>query len=134
MIRPEQPIDYVIKDAKAIEKMRVAGRLAAEVLEMIAQTPNICRSIHMPVQSGSSTTLERMRRGYTREAYLRLIADTRALMPDVCLSTDIIAGFCGETEEEHNDTVNIMREVVFDQAFMFAYSKRDKTHASRTMV
>lgn len=105
-----------------------------DVLDAIASTHNICKSIHLPVQSGSSSVLARMRRGYTREAFLALVEDMRRLMPQVTLSTDVIAGFCGETEAEHADTVSLMREVAFDQAFMFAYSLRDKTHAAHTMV
>ena len=105
-----------------------------DVLEAIASTHNICKSIHLPVQSGSSSVLERMRRGYTRDAFLALVEDMRRLMPELTLSTDVIAGFCGETEAEHADTVSLMRQVAFDQAFMFAYSLRDKTHAAHTMV
>jgi tRNA A37 methylthiotransferase MiaB len=105
-----------------------------DVLDAIASTHNICKSIHLPVQSGSSSVLERMRRGYSREAFLALTEDMRRLMPQVALSTDVIAGFCGETEAEHADTVSLMRQVAFDQAFMFAYSLRDKTHAAHTMV
>lgn len=105
-----------------------------EVLDAIASTHNICKSIHLPVQSGSSNCLERMRRGYTREAFLSLVDNMRTLMPQLTLSTDVIAGFCGETDAEHADTVSLMRQVAFDQAFMFAYSLRDKTHAAHTMV
>jgi MiaB/RimO family radical SAM methylthiotransferase len=105
-----------------------------DVLEVIANTHNICKSIHMPVQSGSSSTLQRMRRGYSREAFLELVTRAREVIPDVTISTDVIAGFCGETEAEHADTVSLMIQVGFDQAFMFAYSLREKTHAARTMV
>jgi tRNA A37 methylthiotransferase MiaB len=105
-----------------------------DVLEVIANTHNICKSIHMPIQSGSTTALQRMRRGYTREAFFELVQRAREVIPGVTLSTDVIAGFCGETEEEHADTVSAMKAVGFDQAFMFAYSLREKTHAARTMV
>jgi MiaB/RimO family radical SAM methylthiotransferase len=105
-----------------------------EVLEAVATVPNICKSLHMPLQSGSTSTLQRMRRGYSREAFLDLIQRTRETIPGVGLSTDMIVGFCGETEEEHLDTLSAMREVSFDQAFMFAYSLREKTHADRVMV
>jgi len=74
-----------------------------------------------------------MRRGYSREAYLELVARAREVIPGVTISTDMITGFCGETEEEHRDTLSLMEEVAFDQAFMFAYSLRDKTHASHQM-
>jgi len=103
------------------------------LLEVIAARKNICASLHLPVQSGSTTTLARMRRGYSRESFLDLVARARSLIPGVTLSTDVIAGFCGETEEEHRDTVSLMAAVGFDQAFMFAYSLREKTHAAHVM-
>ena len=104
-----------------------------DVLAAVSTYPNICASLHLPVQSGSNSVLNRMRRGYTREAYLELVEMARAMIPNVKISTDIIAGFCGETEEEHRDTVLLMEQVRYDQAFMFAYSLREKTHAARTM-
>mmetsp|Transcript_574 Transcript_574/g.1242 ORF Transcript_574/g.1242 Transcript_574/m.1242 type:complete len:827 (-) Transcript_574:289-2769(-) len=103
------------------------------LLSLMAERPNICNHLHMPAQSGSSTVLERMRRGYSREAYLELIDDVRQAIPDVAISSDFITGFCGETEEEHLETLSCMEQVQFDQAFMFAYSMRGKTHAHRTM-
>ncbi|KAI8967901.1 hypothetical protein BDF20DRAFT_897731 [Mycotypha africana] len=102
-----------------------------DLLHLIASRPNICNSVHLPIQSGSNTVLDRMRRGYTREAYLELVAEMRKIIPNVWISTDIITGFCGETEEEHRDTVRIMEQVKYDTAFMFAYSMREKTHAHR---
>lgn len=99
--------------------------------QVIASQHNICKQLHMPAQSGSSLVLERMRRGYTREAYDELVAHVRATIPSVALSTDMIAGFCGEAEEEHAASVDLMRRVGFEQAFLFAYSMRDKTHSSR---
>lgn len=105
----------------------------APVLELIGTTPNLCKALHLPAQSGSSSVLKRMRRGYSREAFLDLVARTRELIPGVSLSTDIISGFCGETEEEHQDTLRLLEEVQFDQAFMYAYSLRDRTHAAHTM-
>jgi MiaB/RimO family radical SAM methylthiotransferase len=105
-----------------------------ELLQLVAERENVCNMIHMPAQSGSTTVLESMRRGYSREAYLELIAQARGLIPGVTFSSDFISGFCGETEEEHRDTVTLMQEVGFDQAFMFAYSMRGKTHAHRKMV
>ncbi|CAK9786194.1 hypothetical protein CC85DRAFT_283701 [Cutaneotrichosporon oleaginosum] len=102
-----------------------------ELLAVIRDYPNVCRRVHLPLQSGSTTTLERMRRGYSREAFVRLAAHIRETIPDVALSTDVIAGFCGETEAEHVETVEVMREVGFESAFMFAYSMREKTHAHR---
>lgn len=103
------------------------------LLTLMAERPNICKHLHMPAQSGSSTVLDRMRRGYTREAYLELIDDVKRTIPDVAISSDFISGFCCETEEEHQQTLSLMEQVKFDQAFMFAYSMRGKTHAHRTM-
>ncbi|KAJ3358376.1 CDK5 regulatory subunit associated protein 1 [Allomyces javanicus] len=102
-----------------------------DLLHVIRAHPNICNQLHLPAQSGSTTMLQRMRRGYSRDAFLALVDRARTLIPNVALSTDIIAGFCGETEAEHQDTVSLMREVQFDQAFMFAYSMREKTYAHR---
>lgn len=102
-----------------------------DLLHLIASRPNLCKSVHMPIQSGSNTVLERMRRGYTREAYLDLVAEMRRIIPDVWISSDFITGFCGETEAEHRDTVSLMEQVQYDTAFMFAYSMREKTHAHR---
>ena len=107
--------------------------ISDKVIETMARTPNICRHIHLPVQSGSSVMLERMRRKYDREWYLERVRKIRSLMPDCGLTTDIIAGFCGETLQDHADTLSIMEEVGFDWAFMFAYSDRPGTLANRTM-
>jgi MiaB/RimO family radical SAM methylthiotransferase len=104
-----------------------------EVLYTIADTPNICASLHLPLQSGSTSVLERMRRGYSREAYFKLVEDARKIIPGVTISTDIITGFCDETEDEHRETVTAMEQIVFDQAFMFCYSLRDRTHAAHNM-
>lgn len=82
-----------------------------EVLEAIRSSPNICKSLHLPAQSGNSQVLERMRRGYTREAYVELVDHVRAVIPDVALSSDFIAGFCGETEEEFEDTLSLIHYV-----------------------
>ncbi len=107
--------------------------LSDDVLEVIARHDNICRHIHLPVQSGSSSVLDRMNRKYTREWYLDRIAAIERILPGCTLSTDIIAGFCGETEEEHQDTLSLMREVGFDFAYMFKYSERPDTKAARHM-
>jgi tRNA A37 methylthiotransferase MiaB len=105
-----------------------------ETLAMIAQRPNICKSIHIPLQSGSSTVLERMWRGYSKEAYLALVDRVRAIVPGAAISTDIISGFCGETEEEHRETLDVIERVGgYDQAFMYAYSQRERTRAHRTL-
>jgi len=104
--------------------------LPDKVLRIIAGNANICRSIHLPVQSGSTSVLERMRRGYTRESYLERISALRFFIPEVSLSTDIITGFCGETNEEHQQTLSLLRKVGFDFAFMFKYSERPGTFAA----
>ena len=101
------------------------------VLETMAAHANICRHIHLPVQSGSDRMLEKMRRRYTREDYLERVAKIRSLMPDCALSTDVIAGFCSETEEDHRDTLSLFEAVGFDAAFMFQYSEHPGTLAAR---
>ncbi|KAM9066188.1 CDK5 regulatory subunit-associated protein 1 isoform X2 [Sarcophilus harrisii] len=100
-----------------------------EVLHLIQERNNICKQIHLPAQSGSSRVLEIMRRGYTREAYLDLIHHIRETIPGVSLSSDFIAGFCGETEEDHLQTLSLLREVRYNVGFLFAYSMRQKTRA-----
>ena len=102
-----------------------------ELLEAIAGQPNLCNYIHIPAQSGNNDVLERMRRPYTREQYLELVEKMRDIIPGVTLSTDIITGFCGETEEEHQDTLSLMAKVKYDLAYMFAYSERGRTLAQR---
>ncbi|XP_072571113.1 mitochondrial tRNA methylthiotransferase CDK5RAP1 isoform X3 [Paramormyrops kingsleyae] len=102
---------------------------AYKVLQLIQERGNICRQLHLPAQSGSSQVLQAMRRGYTREAYLELVANIRRIIPGVSLSSDFIAGFCGETEEDHQQTLSLLREVRYQTAFLFAYSMRKKTHA-----
>ena len=107
--------------------------ISDEVIYTMASRPNICRHIHLPVQSGSSRMLELMRRKYDREWYLERVSKIREVMPDCGLTTDVIAGFCTETEEDHALTMSLMDEVGFDWAFMFAYSDRPGTLANRTM-
>lgn len=104
-----------------------------DVLYAIAKHENICNYIHLPVQAGSTSMLTRMNRGYTREKYLDRIAAIKRIIPDCGISTDIITGFCGETEEEHQETLSLMREVRNDFAYMFAYSERPKTFAEKNM-
>ena len=107
--------------------------MSDETLHVIAEEPNVCKSIHLPVQSGSSTMLKAMNRKYTREWYLDRIEAIRNIVPDCGISTDIIAGFCGETEEDHQQTLSLMRHCSYDAAFMFKYSERPGTFASRHM-
>lgn len=101
------------------------------VLYTMAMYPNICNHIHLPVQSGSDAMLDKMNRKYTREGYLYRISKIREIISDCAISTDIIAGFCGETLEDHAATLSIMREVGYDSAFMFQYSMRPNTKAHR---
>lgn len=96
-----------------------------DVLNVMKNYPNICRNIHLPIQSGSNSVLERMRRGYTKEAYFELVKHIRSILPGVGLSSDFIAGFCGETEDEFADTLCVMEQVKYNMAFMFAYSMRE---------
>ncbi|PKP21501.1 MAG: tRNA (N6-isopentenyl adenosine(37)-C2)-methylthiotransferase MiaB [Bacteroidetes bacterium HGW-Bacteroidetes-21] len=103
------------------------------LLEVMSRFPNICKSIHLPVQSGSTTVLERMKRGYTRDWYLDRIQAIRRILPECTISTDVMVGFSGETDEEHLDTLSLMEAVSYDFAFMFKYSERSGTWASRHM-
>ena len=106
-----------------------------EVLELIANRKNICASLHLPAQSGSNSVLERMRREYTREAYVALVQRARDIIGrDLSITSDFISGFCGETEEEHQMTLSLIREVKYERAFMFAYSLRDKTSAAYNLT
>ncbi|HEX4888141.1 MAG TPA: tRNA (N6-isopentenyl adenosine(37)-C2)-methylthiotransferase MiaB [Luteibaculaceae bacterium] len=102
-----------------------------EVLQTIAQYENICNYIHLPVQSGSSEVLHKMNRNYTREWYLDRIKAIQTIIPDCLISTDVITGFCGETEEQHRETLSLMEEVKFGFAYMYCYSERPKTLAER---
>lgn len=102
-----------------------------DVLHVMAKYENICNYIHLPVQSGNTEVLKRMNRGYSREWYLQRIDAIKRILPDAAISTDIISGFCGETEEQHQDTITLMKEVQYDLAYMFKYSERPKTLAER---
>ncbi len=102
-----------------------------DVLHVMAKYENICNYIHLPVQSGNTDVLARMNRGYSREWYLERIDAIRRIIPGCAISTDIISGFCGETEEEHKDTLSLMKEVGFNLAYMYKYSERPKTLAER---
>ena len=102
-----------------------------DVLHTMAKYENICEYIHLPVQSGNTRILQHMNRTYTREWYLAKVKRIREIMPDCGLSTDVISGFCSETEEEHQDTISLMEIVRFDMAYMFSYSERPGTLAAR---
>jgi tRNA-2-methylthio-N6-dimethylallyladenosine synthase len=139
--------DTLLKFEKLIEK--VAGidpafrvrfatshpkDLSDELLKVMAQYPNLCKSVHLPVQSGSTTVLERMKRRYTREHYMERISAIRNFLPGASISTDIIAGFCGETEEEHQQTLSLMEWAEYDLAYMFKYSERPGTYAAENLM
>lgn len=102
-----------------------------DVLEMIAKYENICKYVHLPVQSGSTRMLGMMNRGYTREWYMQRIEAIRRIAPECIVSTDIITGFCSETEEDHKETLSLMEWAGYGFAYMFAYSERPGTHAAR---
>ena len=107
--------------------------MSDETIDVIASRPNICRAIHLPVQSGSDKVLKAMNRKYTRQWYLGRVEAIRARIPDCAITTDLFTGFHDETEEDFQDTLSLMREVGFDSAFMFKYSERPGTLAARTM-
>ena len=102
-----------------------------DVLHMINKYENICKYVHLPVQSGSTRMLEMMNRGYSREWYIERINAIRKIVPECAISTDVITGFCSETEQDHKETVSLMEWVKYDFAYMFAYSERPKTLAER---
>ena len=105
--------------------------ISDEVIETIARYPNICHHIHLPVQSGSDRILEKMRRRYTRKGYLNRVKKIREIIPDCAITTDVIAGFCSETLDDHRDTLSLFKEVGFDAAYMFYYSERPGTLAAK---
>jgi tRNA-2-methylthio-N6-dimethylallyladenosine synthase len=107
--------------------------MSDRTLETIAQYPNLCKAIHLPVQSGSNKILKLMNRKYTREWYLERIVAIRRILPEAAISTDIFCGFHGETEEDHQETLSLLREVKFDLAFMFKYSERPGTFAAKNL-
>ncbi|WP_337625774.1 tRNA (N6-isopentenyl adenosine(37)-C2)-methylthiotransferase MiaB [Phocaeicola sp.] len=125
--------------AEAIPDMRVRFTtshpkdMSDETLHVIAEVPNVCKHIHLPVQSGSSRILKLMNRKYTREWYLERVAAIRRIIPDCGLSTDIFSGFHSETEEDHQMSLSLMRECAYDSAFMFKYSERPGTYASKLL-
>ena len=123
--------------ARAVPQMRVRFTtshpkdMSDDTLHAIAEEPNICRQIHLPVQSGCNRILGLMNRKYTREWYLERVAAIRRIIPGCGLSTDIFAGYCSETEEDHQQSLSLMRECAYDSAFMFKYSERPGTWASK---
>ena len=127
-----------VAEIDGIERIRFTSPYPVDfsprVIEVIATEPKICPQVHLPLQSGSDVMLEQMRRGYSRQQFLDLVGALREAVPSIALSTDIMVGFCGETDRDHQQTLEVMREVRFDFAFMFSYSDRGITYASRKMT
>ncbi len=129
--------DLLAQVAQAVPSMRIRFTtshpkdMSDETLQVIAAHPNICRHIHLPVQSGSNRILKLMNRKYTREWYLDRVAAIRRILPDCGLTTDIFVGYHSETEEDHQQSLSLMRECGYDSAFMFKYSERPGTYASK---
>ena len=135
----EQPMTFAqllqeIEKVDGIERIRFMTShpkdLSDELIEVMAQSKKICRHLHLPVQSGSTRILEKMNRRYTKEHYLKLVEKLRKAIPDISLTTDIIVGFPGETEEDFRETLDVVRKVQYDSAFTFIYSKRTGTPAA----
>lgn len=127
----------LLRDLNQIEKIKRIRfmtshpkDLSDELIEVMAQSQKICKHLHLPVQSGSTRILEKMNRRYTKEHYLRLVEKIKAAVPDISLTTDIIVGFPGETEEDFQETLDVVRKVRYDSAFTFIYSKRTGTPAA----
>lgn len=129
--------DLLRKVAETVPDMRVRFTtshpkdMSDDTLRVIAEMPNICHHIHLPVQSGSNRILKLMNRKYTREWYLERVAAIRDIIPDCGLSTDMFCGYCGETEEDHQESLSLMKACRFDAAFLFRYSQRPGTYAAR---
>ncbi len=125
--------------ANAVPEMRIRFStsnpqdMKINVFEMMAKHHNICNYVHLPVQSGSNSILQKMNRQHTREEYLNLIKKAKEIVPEIAFSQDMIVGFCGETEEDHEQTLSLMKEVEYDYGYMFAYSERPGTPAHKKM-
>lgn len=125
--------------AKEVPNMRVRFATSnpqdmnIDVFKMMARYSNICKYVHLPIQSGSNNMLKAMNRQHTREEYLELVKKAKEIVPDIAFSQDIIAGFCNETEQDHQDTLSLMKEVEYDYGYMFAYSTRPGTPAHKKM-
>lgn len=135
----EHPITFAqllerIEQIEGLERIRFMTShpkdLSDELIEVMGKSKKICKHLHLPVQSGSSKILKKMNRHYTKEQYLELVEKIRRSVPDVSLTTDIIVGFPGETEEDFEETMDIVRKVRYDSAFTFIYSKRTGTPAA----
>jgi len=124
-----------VSEVKGIERIRFTSPhpkdFPRHLLKVIATNPKVCKQVHLPLQAGNNRILELMNRSYTKEEFLDLVAETRSTIPGVALSTDIIVGFCSETNAEFEDTIDVLQRVEFDWAFTFKYSERKQTMASR---
>jgi tRNA-2-methylthio-N6-dimethylallyladenosine synthase len=107
--------------------------ISDELIELMAKEPKICKQLHLPVQCGSDRILEKMNRKYSREKYLGIVRRVKEKMPDIVLTTDIIVGFPGETNEDFEETLSLLREVEYDMVFSFIYSKRKGTPAAEML-
>ncbi|MGN0315511.1 MAG: tRNA (N6-isopentenyl adenosine(37)-C2)-methylthiotransferase MiaB [Fusicatenibacter sp.] len=135
----EQPVSFAkllleVEKTEGLKRIRFMTShpkdLSEELIEVMAKSKKVCRHLHLPLQSGSSRILKRMNRRYTKEQYLELVERIRKAMPDISLTTDIIVGFPGETEEDFQETLDVVRRVRFDSAFTFQYSRRTGTPAA----
>lgn len=126
---------YAVSDVNGLERVRFTSPHPADatdsMIDAMANSPKVCNHLHLPLQSGSTSVLERMRRTYTAEEYRDLVAKLRERIPDIVLTTDIIVGFCGETEAEFMQTYEMMADIRYDSAFMFKYSEREGTLAHK---
>ena len=128
---------WSIAEIDGVERVRFTSPHPADatdsMIDAMENSPKVCKQLHLPLQSGSTQVLERMRRTYTAEEYLELVHKLRERIPQIALSTDVIVGFCGETEDDFNKTYKVMEEIRFDSAFMFKYSDRDGTLANKML-
>jgi tRNA-2-methylthio-N6-dimethylallyladenosine synthase len=127
----------MVSDVPGVKRIRFTSPhpkdFPRKLLQLMAERPNICKQIHLPLQAGNTRVLDKMNRTYTKEEFLELVTEIREIMPDISLSTDIIVGFPTETPEEFEDTLDVVHQVRFDMAFMFKYSERPNTLAARRM-
>ncbi len=127
-----------VAGVEGLERIRFTSpypiHFTPDVIDAIATEPKVCKHVHLPVQSGSDRMLESMRRNHTVAEYRRVVDQLRATVPGIAISTDILTGYCGETEHDHEQTLELMRQVRFDSAFMFLYSEREGTYAARNLA
>ncbi len=126
-----------IADIPGVDRIRFTSPYPVdftdELIDTIASVPEVCQHVHLPLQSGSDAVLKRMRRGYTIAEFRDIVTQLRTRAPQIAITTDILSGFCGETDGDHQKTLELMREIRFDSAFMFSYSQRDITYAAKNL-